>query len=88
VVASSFNGVVDTVVEGVTGVHVPPRRPDLLAGALAGLLADPARRAALGAAGVRRARDRYRWERIARGTLDVYARLVAASGAQARQVWR
>jgi D-inositol-3-phosphate glycosyltransferase len=88
VVASAVGGLVDTVVDGVTGVHVPPRRPDLLVGALAGLLADPARRAALGAAGVRRARDRYRWERIARGTLEVYARLVAASSAQARQVWR
>jgi D-inositol-3-phosphate glycosyltransferase len=88
VVASAVGGLVDTVVDGVTGVHVPPRRPDVLAGALAGLLADPRRRAALGAAGVRRARDRYRWERIARGTLDVYARLVAASTAQARQVWR
>jgi D-inositol-3-phosphate glycosyltransferase len=88
VVASAVGGLVDTVVDGVTGVHVPPRRPDLLAGALAGLLADPARRAALGAAGARRVRDRYRWERIARGTLDVYARLVTASTAPARQVWR
>jgi D-inositol-3-phosphate glycosyltransferase len=88
VVASAVGGLVDTVVDGVTGVHVPPRRPDLLAGALAGLLADPARRATLGAAGARRARRRYCWERIARGTLDVYARLLAVSTAQARQVWR
>jgi D-inositol-3-phosphate glycosyltransferase len=88
VVASAVGGLVDTVVDGVTGVHVPPRRPGLLAGALAELLADPARRAALGAAGARRARRRYRWERIARGTLDVYAGLVPASTARARQVWR
>jgi D-inositol-3-phosphate glycosyltransferase len=88
VVASAVGGLVDSVVDGVTGVHVPPRRPDLLAGALAGLLADPERRAALGAAGAQRARRRYRWERIARGTLDVYAGLVAASTAPPRQVWR
>jgi D-inositol-3-phosphate glycosyltransferase len=88
VVASAVGGLVDSVVDGVTGVHVPPRRPDLLAGALAGLLADPARRAALGTAGARRARRRYGWDRIAHGTLEVYAGLVAASPARARQVWR
>jgi D-inositol-3-phosphate glycosyltransferase len=88
VVASAVGGLVDSVVDGVTGVHVPPRRPDLLVGALAELLADPGRRAALGAAGARRARRRYGWERVARGTLEVYARLLATSTAHARQVWR
>jgi glycosyltransferase involved in cell wall biosynthesis len=88
VVASAVGGLVDTVVDGVTGVHVPPRRADLLAGALAGLLADPPRRAALGMAGARRARHRYGWDRIARGTLEGYASLVAASATHARQVWR
>jgi D-inositol-3-phosphate glycosyltransferase len=75
VVASAVGGLVDTVVDGVTGAHVPPRRPRLLAAALAGLLADPERRAALGAAGARRARRRYGWDRIARSTLEVYAGL-------------
>jgi len=88
VVASAVGGLVDSVVDGVAGVHVPPRRPDLLARVLAGLLADPARRSALGAAGARRARRRYGWDRIARGTLDVYAGLTAASTARASQVWR
>jgi D-inositol-3-phosphate glycosyltransferase len=75
VVASAVGGLVDTVVDGVTGAHVPPRRPGLLAAALAGLLADPERRADLGAAGSLRARRRYGWDRIARGTLEVYAGL-------------
>jgi glycosyltransferase involved in cell wall biosynthesis len=88
VVVAAVGGLVDTVVDGVTGAHVPPRRPDLLAGALAGLLADPSGRVALGTAGARRVRQRYGWDRIARGTLDVYARLLAVSTAQARQVWR
>jgi D-inositol-3-phosphate glycosyltransferase len=39
VVASAVGGMLDTVVDGVTGVHVPPRRPDLLARALRDLLA-------------------------------------------------
>jgi D-inositol-3-phosphate glycosyltransferase len=88
VVASAVGGLVDSVVDGVVGVHVPPRRPDLLARALAGLLADPARRAALGAAGARRARRRYGWDRIARATLEVYDGLAADWTARARQVWR
>jgi D-inositol-3-phosphate glycosyltransferase len=88
VVASAVGGLVDSVVDGVAGVHVPPRRPDLLARVLAGLLADPGRRAALGAGGARRARRRYGWDRIARGTLEVYAGLTADSTARASQVWR
>jgi D-inositol-3-phosphate glycosyltransferase len=77
VVATAVGGLVDTVVDGVTGVHVPPRQPGLVAEAVAGLLADPERRAALGAAGARRARRRYGWDRIARSTLEVYAGLLA-----------
>jgi D-inositol-3-phosphate glycosyltransferase len=88
VVASAVGGLVDSVVDGVTGVHVPPRRPGLLAAAVAGLLADPDRRVALGAAGARRARRRYGWDRIAGSTLDVYAALLAAhpAGSPARAV--
>jgi glycosyltransferase involved in cell wall biosynthesis len=75
VVASAVGGLVDSVVDGVTGVHVPPRRPRLLVEAVAGLLADAELRAALGATGARRARRRYGWDRIARSTLEVYAGL-------------
>jgi len=86
VVASAVGGLVDTVVDGVTGLHVPPRRPDLLAEALHALLADPARRVALGRAGARRARRRYGWDRIAGATLDVYGELVGArAGRTARR---
>jgi D-inositol-3-phosphate glycosyltransferase len=88
VVASAVGGLVDSVVDGVTGVHVPPRRPGLVAAAVAGLLADPERRAALGAAGARRARRRYGWDRIARSTLEVYAGLPAGAITSERQVWR
>lgn len=77
VVASAVGGMIDTVVDGVTGVHVPPRDPERLAETLAPLLADPERRAAYGRAGVARARRRYGWPRIAAATLDVYARVAA-----------
>ena len=59
VVASTVGGLIDTVVDGETGVHVPPRQPDRLRAALATLLSDPGRRTTLGAGGVRRARERY-----------------------------
>jgi glycosyltransferase involved in cell wall biosynthesis len=81
VVASAVGGLVDSVVDGVTGAHVPPRRPKLLAAAVGELLADPGRRAALGAAGARRARRRYGWDRIAGSTMEVYAGVLAGAGA-------
>jgi glycosyltransferase involved in cell wall biosynthesis len=77
VIASSVGGLIDTVTHGVTGLHVPPRDPARLADALGELLDDPARRHALGAAGARRARERYGWERVAAATLDAYAEVLA-----------
>jgi D-inositol-3-phosphate glycosyltransferase len=76
VVASAVGGLVDTVVHGKTGVHVPARRPDAVADALADLLADPARASALGRAGARRARARYSWDRVALQTLQAYEDLL------------
>ena len=72
VVATAVGGHLDTVVDGQTGVHVEPRRPEALAAALNRLLADPARRARMGAAGAERARARYGWDEVARATLDAY----------------
>jgi len=80
VVVSAVGGLVDTVVDDVTGIHVPPRRPELLAAAVAALLADPERRATLAATGARRARRRYGWDRIAGSTLEVYAGLLTGVG--------
>ena len=65
VVASAVGGLVDTVVDGVNGVHVPPRRPGWWRRRSPGCWPTPERRAALGATGARRARRRYGWDRIA-----------------------
>ncbi len=73
VIVSSVGGLVDTVVDGITGYHVPPRAPDRLAGALNALRVDPALRAAMGRAGRERVRSRYSWTRVAVETLDAYA---------------
>jgi glycosyltransferase involved in cell wall biosynthesis len=78
VVASAVGGLIDTVVDGGTGVHVPPREPARIAEALAALLPDLDRRRALGAAGVRRVQRRYRWERVATATRAVYEAVLAA----------
>jgi glycosyltransferase involved in cell wall biosynthesis len=78
VVASAVGGLVDTVVDGVTGVHVPPRRPDAIAAALRALLADQDTRTALGRAGAQRARTRYSWRKVAEGTVKTYAALTRA----------
>jgi glycosyltransferase involved in cell wall biosynthesis/phosphoheptose isomerase len=75
VVASAVGGMIDSVVDGVTGVHVPPRDPDRLADALVRLLDDPVRRAEYARAGASRARRLYDWERVATQTLDVYEAL-------------
>ncbi|HWB48037.1 MAG TPA: glycosyltransferase family 4 protein, partial [Stellaceae bacterium] len=58
VVAGRSGGVGDIVADGVTGLLTPPGDADAFAAALRALLADPARRAGLGAA----ARDKVRRE--------------------------
>jgi D-inositol-3-phosphate glycosyltransferase len=78
VVASAVGGLKDTVVGGVTGMHVPTRTPAAAAEAIARLMGDPRLRSDLGSAGVRRARTRYRWPAIAHGTAAVYARVQRA----------
>jgi glycosyltransferase involved in cell wall biosynthesis len=77
VVATAVGGLVDTVVDGVTGDLVPPRDPARLGETLAALLADDRRRAAYGAAGVARVRDRYRWSRVVADTETVYRQVLA-----------
>jgi D-inositol-3-phosphate glycosyltransferase len=49
----------DAVVEGATGVLVPPEDPRALAAALQALVTDPLRREGYGLAAVERARTRY-----------------------------
>jgi glycosyltransferase involved in cell wall biosynthesis len=73
VVAAAVGGLADTVIDNVTGLHVPPRDPGMIAAALRRLLADPEQRRALGAAGRARAVRRYAMDRVITGTLRAYA---------------
>ena len=91
VVAAAVGGLIDTVVDGVTGLHVPPRDATAIADALETLLGDAELRASLGAAGVARAARRYTWTRVATDTERVYRRVAAglpASTARARRASR
>jgi D-inositol-3-phosphate glycosyltransferase len=77
VVATAVGGLQDTVLDGITGRLVPPRRPDLLARALNQLLSDPARRLAMAQAGRERVLGRYGWDRIAEQTETCYRSVLA-----------
>lgn len=81
VVATAVGGLADTVVDGGTGIHVPPRRPDKVADALRLLLADPGSRATLGTAGRSRAVARYAMDRVVATTQRSYSRVALASRA-------
>jgi glycosyltransferase involved in cell wall biosynthesis len=78
VVASAVGGIQDTVVDEVTGLLVPPRRPDALAAALRDLLGSATRAAAFGIAGRDRVLARYGWERVAAATEAVYEDVIDA----------
>ncbi|HZB77538.1 MAG TPA: glycosyltransferase [Solirubrobacteraceae bacterium] len=76
VVATAVGGQTDSVLDGVTGVHVPPRDPAALATALRELLDRPERRRELGAAGMRRAREHFAHDRVAAATRHIYAEVL------------
>jgi len=74
VAASAVGGLRDAVLDGTTGVLVPPDRPDVLARRVRLLLASPLRLEAFGIAAADRATARYSRDRISRETLAVYER--------------
>jgi len=73
VVATAVGGLIDTVVDGLTGDLVPPRDPTALGRALRTVIADPVRRMGYATAGMDRARQCYTWERTATRLAAVYA---------------
>ena len=77
VVGTRVIGTAEVVVDGRTGLLVPPRRPAPLGAALAQLLRDPAARAAMGAAGRRRYLEHHTAERMTAATVAVYDDVLA-----------
>jgi glycogen synthase len=92
VVATAVGGIPEVVVDGETGALVPlelsaddpmsPADPDRfardLAAAVNPLMADPDLRARMGAAGRRRAVERFSWSSIADQTVELYRSLLPA----------
>jgi glycogen synthase len=77
VVASGVGGILEVVEDGVTGLLVPPARPDALADALNKLLSDPEARRRMGQAGRRRVEEQFSWASVAERTERVYAEAIA-----------
>ena len=77
VVASAVGGLLDLVVDGETGVLVPPRDVPALRGALERLLADPDLRRRLGEAGRARVQERFSWPAVTDATIAAYEDAVA-----------
>jgi glycosyltransferase involved in cell wall biosynthesis len=73
VVATNVGGLRDLVVDGETGLVVPPCDPAALRAALRRLLVDPELRRRLGAAGRQRAQERFSWAAVTDATLAAYA---------------
>lgn len=73
VVGTAVGGLLDTVIDGVTGALLPPRLPRAAADAIGDLLADDDRRRAMGAAGRERAL-KFTWAHAARATERTYLR--------------
>ncbi len=75
IVATSAGGIPEVVVDGETGVLVPPRDGPALAAAIVRLLGDPERQARLGAAAQQRVRSSFSVGRMVQRILDAYDRL-------------
>jgi glycosyltransferase involved in cell wall biosynthesis len=76
IVATKVGGVPEGVREGVEGLLVPPKRPDLLADAIEALVVDPQRRAAMSIAAVERGRG-YDIDTAVRRTEEIYRELTS-----------
>jgi starch synthase len=97
VVASATGGILEVVVDGVTGYLVPfeqdpgtsfPLHPEEFSRALAAkvsaLLADPATARSFGEAGRRRVEEKFSWAAIAEQTVRLYRELIASRKEEGR----
>lgn len=86
VIASEVGGCPEVVEAGVTGLLVPPQRPDRLAEAIESLLGDPSVAREMGMKGQQRARRDFSLDQMIRDTESVYDEVVAEIRTQAGPV--
>ncbi len=75
VVASRVGGILETVVDGETGLLVPPADPQALANGINTLLRNPSMAASFGDNGRRRVEEHFSWSFIASKTEEMYREL-------------
>jgi glycosyltransferase involved in cell wall biosynthesis len=76
VIASNVGGVPEVVLDGTTGILVPPKDPHKLAEAIINLAQDARAREKMGKAGYEFVKQRYSWERSLDMMGDLYERLI------------
>ena len=76
VVASNIAGIPEQVLDGKTGILVPPGDPESLADALIRLIESPDMREQMGQAGAARVRQVFSMERMVKDTVALYRNLV------------
>lgn len=81
VIGSAVGGIPEIIVDGQTGLLVPPADSGALASALLQLLADPAATQAMGQRAAARVQEAFTIERMADGLAQVFERCTAAAGA-------
>lgn len=81
VVGTKVGGMLETVIDGETGLLVEPERPDLLAEAVVSLLGDPERAKQMGIKGRARAVERFSWRARSDRLLSAYRTMLNQDGA-------
>jgi len=76
VIASRVGGIKEVVVDGETGILVPPAEPEKLAGAIRFLLTHPEVAQKFRERGRKRVEDNFGWERIALKTKELYEEII------------
>jgi hypothetical protein len=87
VIGSAVGGITYTVVDGQTGLLVPPRNPELLAARLYEMLTNPDRCARMGEAGRQRVEQEFTWPLTALRTATLYESLLTQRVDRTARVW-
>jgi glycosyltransferase involved in cell wall biosynthesis len=78
VIGARTGGIPELVIDGTTGLLVPPRDPGAIADAVKRLHDNPGLAAELGENGRAMVADRFTWEKVAQATLGAYADALSA----------